>query len=52
MAYEVLQKYPPESVFIDDRENNVREAAGIGLHAIQYKGSAALRAELEQLELL
>jgi putative hydrolase of the HAD superfamily len=52
MAYEVLQKDPPEIVFIDDRENNVREAAGIGLHAIQYKGSAALRAELEQLELL
>jgi putative hydrolase of the HAD superfamily len=52
LGYEVLQKAPSEIVFVDDREKNVAEAAAIGFHAIQYKGSAALRAELEKLELL
>ena len=52
MGHEVLQKDPGEIVFIDDREKNVKEAAGIGLHAIQYKGSAALRADFQELGLL
>ncbi len=52
LGYEVLQKSPAEIIFIDDREKNVQEAAGVGFHAIQYKGSAALRAELVTLGLL
>ncbi|HEY0784503.1 MAG TPA: HAD-IA family hydrolase [Acidobacteriaceae bacterium] len=52
LGAEVLQKKPAEIVFIDDREKNVQEAAGFGFHAIQYKGSASLRAALEDLELL
>ncbi len=52
MGHEVLQKSPSEIVFIDDREKNVQEAAGVGFHAIQYKGSAALRAEFQEIGLL
>jgi putative hydrolase of the HAD superfamily len=52
LAHEVLQKSPSEIVFIDDREKNAQEAAGVGFHAIQYKGSAALRAEFQELGLL
>ncbi len=52
MGHEVLQKDPGEIVFIDDREKNVQEAAGVGFYAIQYKGSAALRAELQEIGLL
>ena len=52
LAREVLQKPAGEIVFIDDREKNADEARRLGFHAIQYTGSAALRAELQQLELL
>ncbi len=52
MAVEVLQKPASEIVFIDDREKNAEEARSRGLHAIQYTGSAALRAGLQQLGLL
>ena len=52
LGHEALQKSPGEIVFIDDREKNVAEAAGVGFHAIQYKGLAALRAELVTLGLL
>jgi putative hydrolase of the HAD superfamily len=52
MALEVLQKPASEVVFIDDREKNAAEARALGLHAIQYTGSAALRAELQTLGLL
>ena len=52
LALEVLQAPAEEVLFIDDRENNVEAARSLGIHAIQYTGSAALRAELEQRELL
>ncbi len=52
LGAEVLQTDPAEIVFIDDREKNIAEAAGIGFRAIQYRGSAALRAELKTLGLL
>jgi putative hydrolase of the HAD superfamily len=52
LGHEVLQKSPGEIVFVDDREKNVQEAAGVGFHAIQYKGSAALRADFQELGLL
>lgn len=52
LAIEVLQRPAGEIIFIDDREKNTAEARSLGLHAIQYTGSAALRAELETLGLL
>jgi putative hydrolase of the HAD superfamily len=52
LGYEVLQKAPSGIVFIDDREKNVAAAAKAGFHAIQYQGSAALRAEFQELDLL
>ena len=52
MSIEVLQTPPSEIIFIDDRENNIAAAAALGIHAIQYTGSAALRGELTQLGLL
>ena len=52
MALEVLQKPAAEVVFIDDRQNNADEARSLGLHAIHYTGSAALRVEFQQLGLL
>lgn len=37
---------PQECAFVDDRENNCAAAAGVGMHAIQYKGEEALRKTL------
>ena len=51
LAQEVLQTPASEIVFIDDREKNANEARSFGFHAIQYAGSAALRAELATLGL-
>ena len=52
LALEVLQKPAAEVIFVDDRPKNVEEARSLGIHGIHYTGSAALRAELQQLELL
>lgn len=52
LALEVLQKPASEVIFIDDREKNAAAASSLGIHGIQYTGSAALRAELTQLGLL
>ena len=52
LGHEVLQKDPGKIIFIDDREKNVQEAAGVGFHAIQYKGEVALRADLAALGIL
>jgi putative hydrolase of the HAD superfamily len=52
LALEVLQKPAEEILFIDDREKNAAVASSLGIHGIQYTGSAALRAELRQLGLL
>ena len=52
LALEVLQAPAGEVLFIDDREKQVEAARSLGMDAVQYTGSAALRAELEQRELL
>ena len=52
LAVEVLQRPASEILFIDDRDKNAAAAGALGMRAIVYKGSAALRAELEQLKLL
>jgi FMN phosphatase YigB (HAD superfamily) len=49
VALDVLQRDPEETVFIDDRAENVAAAVSLGIHGIQYQGSAALAAELERL---
>ena len=52
LAMEVLQTPAREIIFIDDREKNAEAASALGMHGIQYKGSAALRSELQALGLL
>jgi putative hydrolase of the HAD superfamily len=46
IALDVLQRDPEETAFIDDRAENVAAAAKLGIHAIQYQGSAQLAEEL------
>jgi epoxide hydrolase-like predicted phosphatase len=49
LALERLQVAPEEAVFIDDMPENVRAAASLGIHAIQFKSREALCAELSTL---
>ena len=46
---EMLHFKPEECAFVDDRENNCAAAAGVGMHAIQYKGEEALTKALDAL---
>ena len=45
----MLHFQPEECAFIDDRDKNCAAAAGVGMHAIQYKGEEALRDALRAL---
>ncbi len=45
----MLHFKPDECAFVDDRENNCAAAAGVGMHAIQYKGEEALREAMRAL---
>jgi putative hydrolase of the HAD superfamily len=49
VALDVLQCDPGETVFIDDRAENVAAAASLGIEAIEYEGSAKLAARLSAL---
>jgi putative hydrolase of the HAD superfamily len=49
LALDVLRSDPEETVFIDDRSENVAAAASLGIHAIRYEGSAKLSAQLGEL---
>jgi putative hydrolase of the HAD superfamily len=46
---ELLHFQPEECAFIDDRDKNCAAAAGVGMHAIQYKGEEALKDALRAL---
>jgi putative hydrolase of the HAD superfamily len=46
---ELLHFQPEECAFIDDRHTNCAAAAGVGMHAIQYKGEEALKDALRAL---
>lgn len=46
---EMLHLKPEECAFIDDRENNCRAAAEVGMHALQYRDEASLRKRLGEL---
>jgi len=39
----------PEALFVDDRENNIRAACALGMHAIQFRSIAELTCDLEAL---
>lgn len=41
-----------ETLFIDDVAKNVEGARAVGMHAVQFTGAAALRADLESFGLL
>jgi putative hydrolase of the HAD superfamily len=51
LAIDVLKRDPAEIAFVDDRAGNVAAANAAGMHAIQYKGAAALKAEFEKLNI-
>lgn len=46
---ELLHQQPEHCAFIDDRENNCAAAAGVGMHAIQYKSEQQLTDALRAL---
>jgi putative hydrolase of the HAD superfamily len=45
----MLHFQPEECAFIDDRDKNCAAAAGVGMHAIQYKGEEVLKSALRAL---
>jgi epoxide hydrolase-like predicted phosphatase len=47
LALEKLQVAPQEAVFIDDFAKNIAGAQAVGMHAIQFKSSQQVRAELD-----
>ena len=49
VALDVLERDPEETVFIDDREENVAAAVSLGIHGIRYAGSASLVEELARV---
>jgi len=49
---EKLSVSPDEALFIDDKPQNVKAAAEVGLHAIQFRNVAQLRHELLARDLL
>lgn len=49
LALDVLRVKPEEAVFIDDREENAKAAAALGIQAIRYSGEAALYSALAEL---
>jgi putative hydrolase of the HAD superfamily len=51
-AIDILGCLPQRILFIDDREENVAGAAATGIKAIRFTGAEALRADLENLDVL
>jgi 2-haloacid dehalogenase len=52
LAFERFKIKPQQAVFIDDADENIKTAKSLGLHAILFKNPAALRQELQTLNLL
>jgi putative hydrolase of the HAD superfamily len=48
-ALNIAQADPASSVFIDDREQNIIPARGLGMNVIQYQSASQLETELRQL---
>ncbi|HUA99121.1 MAG TPA: HAD family phosphatase [Terracidiphilus sp.] len=51
-ALDILGVAPERVLFIDDRAENAAAAEGVGMKAIRFTGSSALRDELGKLEVL
>ncbi|MGA2907133.1 MAG: HAD family phosphatase [Terracidiphilus sp.] len=51
-ALDILGSAPDRTLFIDDRQENVNGAVGVGMKAIRFTGAKALRAELGKLGVL
>lgn len=49
IALDVLECDPEETVFVDDRPENVDAAVSLGMHGVRYQGSAQLASELARL---
>jgi putative hydrolase of the HAD superfamily len=49
---EKLDVAPSEAIFLDDKPENVKAAAEVGIHAIQFKNVEQLRGELTSRRLL
>lgn len=47
-AIKRLKVKPDEAIFIDDREENVQGARGIGMNAIHFKGIKGLKKDLKR----
>jgi epoxide hydrolase-like predicted phosphatase len=47
IALESLAVLPEEAVFVDDFPRNIEGARAVGMHAIQFRSSEQIRAELE-----
>jgi len=48
-ATQIMQVEPEESVFIDDREGNIKIAVGLGMQGVQFTTPDALVKELKSL---
>ena len=51
-ALDILGSAPNRTLFIDDRQENVDGAAGVGMKAIRFTGAGALKAELGKMGVL
>lgn len=51
-ALDILGSAPDRTLFIDDRQENVDGAAGVGMKAIRFTGAGALKAELGKMGVL
>ena len=43
---------PNHTVFIDDREENIRAAESLGIHGIHFQNASKLRKDLQMLKLI
>ena len=51
-SLDILGSDPARTLFIDDRQENVDGAVGVGMKAIRFTGAEELRSELVKLEVL
>lgn len=51
-ALDMLGSDPARTLFIDDRQENVDGALGVGMKAVRFMGAGALKAEFEKLGVL
>jgi FMN phosphatase YigB (HAD superfamily) len=45
----LLNTAPSETIFVDDREENIQAARDAGIHGMVFESVAQLRKDLEQL---